>query len=558
MLGVPPSPERKIMHERKSHASTRIACAGLGLACLLLIVSSFCSARALSLGLTCNPTAYQPGTPEDQICNPTPEGTLADMRLAVAVLQDTTKMANWRNIAWYLGSLGFPECFEPLRNFVWNTHAHSDSMRYMFDALCSAQTTIGHVAAEYPHALDYLIQSANPSFWETLPWRETRRTSPELWLALSEASIRALGLSGAPEAGQMLGRLRQWPYKEAQRDAIDEALQTHRRVRRERKYFPNHDPWTRFYHLQEMMAPTTEDVPLAGAWRWMRSTGGGGSYHTPPACGWSRTLFFGDSTYSFWEKDSVGEYRMCSGMYVLHTLGGQRKGPWVELRGWSWVGPGTFWPQFMGPDLIRLHPGGEDGAWVSHGVLHTFARDGGRMAPAHSTDPGAWLPPRVCRITPTSFGIELPKQLRGIRDSIQLREWDLRYSSRLVPKSYRYTHYQIPSGIIGDFDGDSLADVAIYGYDGDHRNTVACLLSNGGSPRGARAWLEPVAAKRKGAPTRPSLYLELCPSGQPLIDSQGTRIVLATDAIYTRSVNGEESILYFANGVFHRARASTR
>lgn len=555
------------MHQPNRRANrsgfARIAHVGMSLACLLS-VDFLCSEQALGLGAVGSLTAYERGTAESRICNPAPEATLEDMRLAVAVLQDTTKMANWRNIAWYLGELGFPECFEPLRAFVWNTHAHSDSMLFMFDALRSAQTTIGHVAASCPQALHYLIQSADPAFWKSLPWREPRMTSREFWLAMSEASIRALGLSGASEAGQMLARLRQWPYRDAQRVAIEEALRTYRRASLVRRSFPEDHRWMPLFHLQEMMPPTTDNLPLVGAWRWMRSAEGAGAYHTPPACGWSRTLFFEqDSTYSFWERDSVGEYRMCSGRYVLHTSVRQPKGSWVELRGWSWEGPGTFWLRIMGPDLIRLLPGDAGGAWHHYGVSHTFVREGVGIAQPDMIDAMEWPPPRLRRATPTSYSIELPKALRGIRDSMHIRQWDLRYSRRLVPKGYRYTHYQIPSGVIGDFDGDSLADVAIYGYDGDNRNTVACLLSNGGSPRGTRAWLEPGAAKRNGGPSRPSFYMERCPSGQPVVDSQGIRMVLATDAVYTISGSGEKTILYYENGNFHRGRpapgsASTR
>ena len=520
----------------------------------LLSLGFLCTAQALGMGAV--PGTYRPGGAESRLCNPAPEATMDDMRLAVAVLQDTTRMANWRNVAWYLGELGYPEGFEPLRNFVWNTHDHSDSMLYMFDALCAAQTTIGHLAASSPQALRYLIRSAEPDFWKALPWRESRMTSREFHLAMSEASINALGLSGASEAGQMLASLRQWPYRESQRVAIEEALRTYRRTCFVRRYFPDESRWMPLYHLQEMMPTTTDSIPLIGAWRWMRSAGSG-AYYTPPACGWSRTLFIEeDSTYSFWERDSVGEYRLCSGTYILHT-GGQPKGSWVELLGWSWEGPGTFWLQAIGPDLIRLRPGSSKGAW-SDDVSHTLVREPEGIAPPDTINARDWPPPRVRRATPTSYSIELPRALRRIRNSMQARQWDLRFSKRLVPKDYRYTHYQIPSGVIGDFDGDSLADVAIYGYDEDNRNTVVCVLSNGGSPRGTMAWLEPVEAKRKEGLSPPSIYLRLCPSGRSLIDSQGVRTVLARDAVSAISGNGEELILYYRNGDFHPGRADPR
>lgn len=498
---------------------------------------------------------------------------MEDMKLAVAVLQDTTQMASWRNVAWYLGQLGFPECFEPLRDFIWGAHRHGDRGRVIFDALHSAQASMGPVAASSPQAMRYLIQSTAPSFWSSLPWDESQMTRREFRVAMSEASIEALGMSGTSEAGQMLARLRQSPYAEAQRATIEKALRMHHRIDLERGFHSTSPRWSTLYHLPEMLGPNRDrgaspaggklrprnddGIPLFGAWRWMRSTGAWGAYETPPACGWSRVLFFDrDSTYSFWETDSVGAYRIRGGRFVVHPSVHWPGRSWIELSGWSSQGPGTFWPKFMGPDLLRLDPGGRDVIMRDSGLTQTFVREREQVAPPDTARARKWRPARVCRATPTSYYIEIPEALRRRLGGMRIRQWDLSHSRRLVPRCYRYTNHQIPSGVIGDFDGDSLADAAVYGYDGSERGRIVCLLSNRGSPIVATAWLEPGAGRRQGGPSRPAFYLELCPAGGSVVDSSGARMVLAADGIRTTSHTGEESIFYYADGRFHRGKPS--
>lgn len=157
------------------------------------------------------------------------EPTLDDIPRAVADLNDTTQMRSWQNVAGYLGLIGFPECFHPLHDFIW-TKFHGDLDANALSAVYSAQANMGPVAASSHEALKYLIQCTNPYSWKALPWRDPRQPQGELWLSLSQMSIHALGLSGNAEAGQMLARLRQSPYREAQRPAIEEAIREHQRV----------------------------------------------------------------------------------------------------------------------------------------------------------------------------------------------------------------------------------------------------------------------------------------------------------------------------------------
>jgi hypothetical protein len=517
----------------------RLACAGLCLAWLLAF-EPLRSADAHAV-----PSVDSALPSHRQRCNPPPEATTEDMGLAIAVLQDTTQMGHWRNVAWYLGELGFPQCFEPLRDFIWASHGQSDTSRYMLDAMTSAQTSIGHVAASSPAALDYLIQSTNPSFWKSLRWRDPRRTAEELRLEMSKASIKALGLSGAAEAGQMLSRLRRWPYAEAQQVAIKDAFRSFRYITLVRRYSPEELRPTSRVHLGELLPPATDSSLIYGKWRWMRTSYSTGGRYAPPTCGWSRTLVLEpDSTYSLLEEDSADVYRICSGEFKVHTTA---KGPWIEFEGWSWKEPSTYWPTIRGPGLLVLRPGGAHGVWHSLGPTHTFAREAATTSSSQWKSAKTWRPPRIRRTSGERYSIEMPPPFHTLASTAQSRRWNY---SRLTPKGYEYTHYQIPSGVIGDFDADSMADAAILGYDDDNKNVITCLLSNRGAPRAVVAWTERGSGTKEG-PTRPLHYLKLVPAGRSHVDSRGNRTVLATDAIWVVGREGGSSILSYANGLFH-------
>jgi len=486
----------------------------------------------------------------DRVCNPPPGATPEDMKLALTLLRDTTQIPNWANIAWYVGESGSPEYFEPLKEFVLGGHAPIDPGTW-FGAITSAQLGIGIIAASSPQALRYLSQSTNPTFWKTFP--------QDVRLAMSETSIEALGNSGASEARQILLRLRQWPYRESQRDAIEKAIRECGRRATERKYYGLPSRFYSNHHLLEIIASRTDSISLLGSWRWIRTMNL--SYITPPDCGWSRTLIFArDSTYSFWEQDSAHVYRVCGGKFILHSSEGNPKQSWVELRDWSWQDPGTFWLRRAGPDLLELSAGEARGPWTSElGLTHTFLKETNPVALDQVTDIRNWRPPRVLR-TADRYYIEMPKPMKALLyESESFMPWDLRYTRNpnhqgfLVPRTYAYTHYQIPSGVIGDFDGDSLADAAVYGYDGTNRSAIVCILSNHGLPHKVVAWLEPLRSKRKEQQlSRPLLYLERCTSGQSFLDSSGTPSVLGSDGFCTTWADGERSIFYYANGDFHR------
>ncbi len=198
--------------------------------------------------------------------------SLDDISRAIADLNDTTLTGNWHNVAGYLGLLGLPECFPPLHDFIWGKF-HGDIDDVTLAAIASAQADLGPVAASSPEALEYLIQGTNPYFWKALPWRDPRHPQAEVWLRMSEMSIYALGLCGKAEAGQMLARLRQSPYREAQRAGIEEAIREHQRVVRaggSRRYVDfKWGPQVHWWRMAMREVPVARDsatasTPLAG------------------------------------------------------------------------------------------------------------------------------------------------------------------------------------------------------------------------------------------------------------------------------------------------------
>jgi hypothetical protein len=72
--------------------------------------------------------------------------------------------------------------------------------------------------------------------------------------------------------------------------------------------------------------------------------------------------------------------------------------------------------------------------------------------------------------------------------------------------SYAYGESQVPWALIGDFDGDLLQDVAIYGRSGDDEVVVALLSRHGN--------VDALEVARRTAPRGgPGICLELAPRG---------------------------------------------
>jgi len=149
--------------------------------------------------------------------------------ILIEFLEDARYKASWANVALTISYIGEPEGFEPLRFFIMDRF-HGEVDLETFQALGTAQTTLGPLAAHSPAALRFLMNGVNPDYWRELPWTFRTYEGAERGLAMSRWSITALSHTGTPQAGLLLEELYRKPYSDRQRDVIAEGLARHREV----------------------------------------------------------------------------------------------------------------------------------------------------------------------------------------------------------------------------------------------------------------------------------------------------------------------------------------
>lgn len=313
---------------------------------------------------------------------------------------------------------------------------------------------------------------------------------------------------------------------------------------------------------------------LFGAWEWKQSSGGLlGARETPPPTGWSRVLYLRtDGTYCFWEEDSVSNYLLCEGQYMVHQSSGSvaAREPIslsIELQGWAFDLPSEL-ITFIGPDTIQMYPGGpvpgRKGEWVSvsDALTHTYVRDNSHHEPPR-TRSMARRPPRLRTGLPNTYYVDLEPQMWNLRVRAgPFFEWmDGQYPPS-VRKGYPYAHNQTPSAAIGDFDGDDSLDVAIHGSTGYAISELLLLLSDHGHPRSLVLLSEPTLLDPPTAPEvnrfqepHPTFYLKLIPKGRALQDTLGNSILLNADGILVVRPDGWGTPYYYADSKWCTAKS---
>jgi len=149
--------------------------------------------------------------------------------ILINLFDDARYKASWANIALTISYVGGPEGFEPLRSFIMDRF-HGEVDLETFQALGTAQSALGPLAAHSPAALRYLMNGVNPDYWRELPWTFRTYEGAERGLAMSRWSITALSHTGNPQAGLLLEELYEKPYSDRQRDVIAEGLARHKEV----------------------------------------------------------------------------------------------------------------------------------------------------------------------------------------------------------------------------------------------------------------------------------------------------------------------------------------
>lgn len=289
-----------------------------------------------------------------------------------------------------------------------------------------------------------------------------------------------------------------------------------------------------------------------------------GANATPPQSGWSRSLYFRrDGTYSYLEDDSVGQYLLCGGRFKVHTSSGLidpgiRATLWIELDGWMWSVEANQLVAFLGRDTIMTYPGSNT-TGVSDALTHTFVRERTQVVPPHAaSNQSRDRPPRMSNSLPGSYRVDLYPGLRHLLLSLgPFFEWmDWQYPAS-VRKTYRYAHDQIPSAVVGDFDGDGSVDVAIHGSTGYDESKLICLLSNRGERRAVLLLNEPTAFEpsvTSGSTVRgfrephPTLFLMILHSGEEAPDLGGKAVSFPTDVVLVARPDGSATPYYFASG----------
>jgi hypothetical protein len=261
----------------------------------------------------------------------------------------------------------------------------------------------------------------------------------------------------------------------------------------------------------------TDSLALYGAWSWVSTAGSYSGVIVTPIPGWNRVLFFRrDGTYCLWEEDSIASYELCSGEFSIHPARNSRIGSrikpnlWVELKGWWWRIDDRQLVGFSEPDRIALYPGYEDDTGaveVMDASTSSFARLPHVPVPAPGHSPGdspvyRAKPPRLqltsSLLAPqgSDYDVELARPLMAIRRQTNpIRLWSESAYPRAIRDRYEYQTFQVPSALIGDFDGDSIPDAAIYGHiwdsaSGTQRSRIECFLSNPNDPRAVLLWAD--------------------------------------------------------------------
>lgn len=319
---------------------------------------------------------------------------------------------------------------------------------------------------------------------------------------------------------------------------------------------------------------------LYGSWRWLGTYGGmTPTRQEPPPTGWLRELYFRrDGTYSFWEVDSLGSMPLCSGRFTIHRAGrsllddGSQAALWIDLEGWWWKGDGQQLVAFS-KDMMITYPGSESetgSTSVSDALTSKYVKEPRRVVPLGSASPNeariyAQRPPRLQRSAQDSYSLETSGLFyRAQAGAGNLFQWRDAQFPASVLKSYTYTNQQVPSAVIGDFDGDSLSDAVVYGTDERNASSkVLCVLSHRGDPIAFSVLEEPTlldpsspgdTSPTKWREPRPGLYLSLYSAGQRIHEGAGRVRILQSDGFLVSGIGSDRVVYYWDRGQFRTSK----
>ena len=285
--------------------------------------------------------------------------------------------------------------------------------------------------------------------------------------------------------------------------------------------------------------------PLQGIWAWDASYRAEGKDQTPRSSGYSLLLTVKpNGSYTLVERDSANAYLRSAGrLDARPSLASDPAAQAVAfaIGGWD-PHYDAYTAAAQGPDTLLVFPA-RPGSGVADAAVQRFVRAAGDATKTPRIRSRGERPPRLVSTGYGDYEVAPPDSVdRMDRMTAPFRKAPDRAYSDEFRRSYRYRHDQTPSAVIGDFDGDGVYDVAMYGLADSVEETICVLDWN-------RAGSVMVLGKDPARPSNdPGLSLELVPKGSAV--ARAGDATLRRDAIRAVHSDGRSSLFEWDGTAF--------
>jgi len=278
-------------------------------------------------------------------------------------------------------------------------------------------------------------------------------------------------------------------------------------------------------------------LDLQGTWIWDASYRAQGAGQTPRSSGYGLRLTIGSNgSYTLIEQDSASAYSRCAGRLRTdpnRPVAGGAAFASLTITGWE-PRYDAYTAALQGRDTLLLYPA-RPGTGHADAAVQRFVRAGRDADKTPRIYSRALRPPRLVSEGYGAYDVAPPDSAgRLARLTPLFRKAPDRDYSEPVRAAYRYRHDQTPSAVIGDFDGDGVYDVALFGTAGPDAEAICVLDWN-------RAGQVVVLGKEPARAGEPGLYLELVPKGSRVMGASG-EAVLSYDAIRAVHSGGQREL----------------
>jgi hypothetical protein len=119
------------------------------------------------------------------------------------MLRDERYKPQWNKIAQAIGNIGDTAYFDTLRAFIWDRFRGRID-RATLTAIEITQNNLYPMASIMPRALDYLIATATPAAWSSLPWNLPDYPPSAVAVNMSRFTLSALSLTDSERVQEIL------------------------------------------------------------------------------------------------------------------------------------------------------------------------------------------------------------------------------------------------------------------------------------------------------------------------------------------------------------------